>query len=83
MSHISTMETKTKRSTVYLDSKLHRALKIKAAEQDRTISDIINEAVSQILAEDYEDLKAFEDRKKEPGLDFEAVLKDLKTSGMI
>ena len=77
------METKIKRSTVYLDSKLHRALKVKAAEQDRTISDLINEAISQILAEDYEDLKAFEDRKKEPSLDFEAVLKELKTSGKL
>ncbi len=77
------MEKKIKRSTVYLDSKLHRALKVKAAEQDRTISDLINEAISQILAEDYEDLKAFEDRQKEPSLDFEAVLKELKTSGKI
>jgi predicted transcriptional regulator len=77
------METKIKRSTVYLDSKLHRALKVKAAEQDRTISDLINEAISQILAEDYEDLKAFEDRKKEPSLDFEAVLKELKTIGKL
>jgi predicted transcriptional regulator len=77
------METKLKRSTVYLDSKLHRALKIKAAELDRTISDLINEAVSQILTEDYEDLKAFKDRKKEPNLDFETVLKELKYSGKL
>ena len=77
------METKVKRSTIYLDSKLHRALKVKAAELDRTISDLINEAVSQILAEDYEDLKAFEDRKKEPSLDFETVLKEQKSSGKL
>ena len=77
------MEIKVKRSTIYLDSKLHRALKVKAAELDRTISDLINEAVSQILAEDYEDLKAFEDRKKEPSLDFETVLKELKSSGKL
>lgn len=77
------METKVKRSTIYLDSRLHRALKIKAAELDRTISDLINEAVSQILAEDYEDLKAFKDRKKEPSLDFERVLKELKSSGKL
>jgi len=77
------MDTKFKRSKVYLDSKLHRALKIKAAELDRTISDLINEAVRQILAEDYEDLKAFEDRRKEPSLDFETVLKELKSSGKL
>jgi len=77
------METKFKRSTVYLDSKLHRALKVKAAELDRTISDLINEAVRQILAEDFKDLKAFEDRKDEPNLDFENVLKELKSSGKL
>ena len=75
------MDTKFKRSTVYLDSKLHRALKVKAAELDRTISDLINEAVRQILSEDFEDLKAFEDRKDEQNLDFEMVLKELKSSG--
>lgn len=77
------MNTKFKRSTVYLDSKLHRALKVKAAELDRTISDLINEAVRQILAEDFEDLKAFEDRKDEPNVDFETVLKELKSSGKL
>ena len=77
------METKFKRSTVYLDSKLHRALKVKAAELDRTISDLINEAVRQILAEDFEDLNAFEDRKDEQNLDFENVLKELKSSGKL
>jgi len=77
------MNTKFKRSTVYLDSKLHRALKVKAAELDRTISDLINEAVRQILAEDFEDLKSFEDRKDEPNLDFEMVLKELKSSGKL
>ena len=56
---------------------------MKAAELDRTISDLINEAVSQILAEDYEDLKAFENRKKEPNYDFETVLKELKFSGKL
>ena len=77
------METKFKRSTVYLDSQLHRALKMKAAELDRTISDLINEAVRQILVEDQEDLQSFEDRKKEKNLDFESVLKELKSSGKI
>lgn len=77
------MKTKFKRSTVYLDSQLHRALKIKAAELDRTISDLINEAVRQILAEDQADLQSFEERKNEPNLDFESVLKELKDSGKI
>jgi hypothetical protein len=38
-------------------------------------------AVRRSLAEDAEDLAAFEARIKEPNLDFEDVLKDLKSRG--
>lgn len=77
------MKTRYKRATVYLDPELHKALKIKSAESDRTISDLVNKAVRESLREDYEDLAAFEERKDEPNLDFEDVLKDLKASGKL
>jgi len=73
----------TKRATVYLDSDLHRALKIKSAQSDRTLSELVNFAVRQSLAEDHEDLLAFDERKDEPNLDFEDVLKELKASGKL
>lgn len=77
------MKASQKRSTVYLDSDLHRALRLKAAETDRTISDLVNEAVRLRLAEDAEDLFAFEERGPEPNLSFEDVLKDLKQRAKI
>ena len=77
------METKNKRATVYLDPKLHRALKIKSVQIERTMSDLINDAVRLSLAEDYEDLLAFEERQKEPNIDFKDVLRDLKNSGKL
>ena len=77
------MEKKSKRSTVYLDPQLHRALKIKSAQIERTMSEIINDAVKHSLAEDYEDLSAIEERKNEPNIDFRDVLKDLKDSGKL
>lgn len=73
----------SKRATVYLDEDLHRALKIKAVATDRTISEIVNEAVRRDLAEDAEDLAAFEDRAAEPVLSFDDVLKDLKRRGKL
>ena len=73
----------TRRATVYLDPALHRALRIKAAETDQSVSDIVNEAVKQALAEDAEDLAAFRARAKEPNLDFETVLKDLRRRGKL
>jgi plasmid stability protein len=72
-----------RRATVYLDPALHRALRIKAAETDQSVSDIVNEAVKQALAEDAEDLAAFRARAKERNLDFETVLKDLRRRGKL
>jgi hypothetical protein len=77
------MEPPQKRATVYFDPALHRALRLKAAETDRSISDLINEAVRLSLAEDADDLLAFEERSVEPDLSFEAVVKELKRSGKI
>jgi hypothetical protein len=69
----------TKRSTVYFDPDLYKALKIKAAQYDKSLSELINQAVRWSLVEDAEDLAAFEERKNEPNLDFEKVLKDLRS----
>ena len=77
------MEKQQKRATVYFDPALHRALRLKAAETERSLSDLVNEAVRQSLAEDAEDLAAFDDRVAEPELPFESVVKDLKRSGKI
>jgi hypothetical protein len=77
------MTQSSRRSTIYLDPNLHRALRIKAAETDRSISDLINDAVKSALAEDAEDLQAFEERAQEPDLLFETVLKALRADGKI
>ena len=72
-----------KRTTIYFDPTIHRALRIKSAELDRSVSDLVNEAVRLSLAEDAEDLAAFEERAHEPNLSFEDVVKDLKARGEI
>lgn len=77
------MSANSKRATVYFDSELHRALRLKAAEMDRSLSDLVNEAVQLSLADDAEDLAAFKQRSREPNLPFEDVVKDLKRRGKI
>lgn len=77
------MKTKTKRATIYIDSDLHKALRIKSAETDHSISEIVNDAIKYSLAEDSIDLSAIEDRKDEPLIAFEDVLKKLKKNGKI
>ena len=77
------MPSAQKRATVYFDPELHRALRLKAVETDRSLSELVNEAVKLSLAEDAEDLAAFDERATEPDLPFESVVKDLKRRGEI
>lgn len=77
------MKDQNKRVTVYLTPSYHRALRVKAAETDYSVSDLINEAVKRSLAEDAADLEAFDKRKAEPLISLESVLKDLKKDGKI
>lgn len=73
----------TKRSTIYLDEALHKALRLKAAETDSSISDLVNTAVRLALSEDADDLKAFRDRAKEPSMPFEDLVRDMKRRGKL
>jgi len=77
------MTTLSKRSTIYLDPALHQALRIKALETSRSMSEIINEAVKEALAEDAEDLAAFDERDDEPLISYEQMVKKLKKNGRI
>jgi hypothetical protein len=76
-------ESLQKRATVYFDPRLHRALRLKAAETDRSISELVNEAVQSALAEDADDIEAFDVREQEADYSFEDVVKDLKRRGKI
>lgn len=77
------MTTLTKRATVYLDPALHRALRLKSVETSRSVSDLLNDAVRDELAEDMQDLSTFDARKNEPTIAFEDFIKELKRNGKI
>lgn len=77
------MSTMTKRSTIYFDPVLHRALRMKAAETSRSVSEIVNTAVRVELGEDAEDLSAFQERAAEPLISYEDMLKRLRADGRI
>ena len=77
------MSKSAKRSTIYLDPDLHRALRLKAIHTGRSMSDLVNETIRMALREDQEDLAAFDERVREPEMTYEALLKDLKAHGKI
>jgi hypothetical protein len=72
-----------RRTTVYLDACLRRALEQKAGETSQSVSAIVSDAVRRTLAEDAEDLAAFDERAKEPNMAFETALKNLRKRGKL
>jgi hypothetical protein len=77
------MSTQAKRATIYFDPDLHKALKLKALETSRSITDLVNQAVKEALAEDAEDILAFEERKNEPLISYDQMVKKLRKDGRI
>ena len=77
------MATQTKRATIYFDPDLHKALRLKAVETSRSVSELVNEAVKEALAEDAEDLLAFDERTDEPLISYDEMVKKLKKDGRI
>lgn len=72
-----------KRSTVYFEEDIHKALRFRAASTQQSVSEFVNEAVRIALGEDQEDLNAFSQRADEETLSYEELLEDLKLHGKI
>jgi plasmid stability protein len=79
---LATMEN-AKRATVYFSADVHKALRLRAAAADRSVSDMVNDAVRTILAEDAIDLKSFAKRAAEKSISFESFVSGLKRRGRI
>ena len=77
------MTMPAKRATVYFDPIIHKALKLKSIETSKSISELVNKAVKEALAEDAEDLSVVEERADEPLISFSEMVKRLKKDGRI
>lgn len=77
------MATPAKRATVYFDPIIHKALKLKSLETSKSISELVNVAVKEALAEDAEDITAYEERATESLISFSEMVKRLKYDGRI
>ncbi len=77
------MSELSKRSTVYFETEIHQALRIKAVTTHQSVSEVVNEAVRVALSEDQEDLNAFIQRADEGTFSYEELLEDLKSHGKI
>ena len=77
------MSDQVKRTTVYLDPDLHKALRLKSVAVSRSLSDLVNAAVRESLLEDAEDISTFEDRAEETLVSYDEMVKRLKKDGLI
>jgi plasmid stability protein len=73
----------SKRATIYFAPEVHKALRLRAAAADRSLSDMVNDAVRAALAEDADDLEAFSTRRTEKSVTFEAFVAGLKRRGRL
>lgn len=77
------MSELSKRATVYFDPALHQALRVRAAMSSQSLSELVDEAVPQLMKEDQEDLETYASRVAEPEISYATMLNDLKKHGKI
>jgi len=77
------MATQAKRATVCLEPDLRKALRLKAVETSTSVSELVNKAVREAIAEDAEDLAAFETRVREPLISYDEMVKRLRKDSRI
>ena len=68
---------------MYLEDDVHRALRLKAAETRESMSQLVNDAVRILLAEDLEDITAWKERRNEKSFGYEEFLEQLRADGTI
>jgi hypothetical protein len=72
-----------KRTTIYLEPDLHKALKLKAIETSSSMSELINTAVKESIIEDVDDNEAFAERVSEELVSYDAMIRKLKNNGRL
>jgi len=77
------MATQNKRTTIYLDPELHKALRLKAANNSKSVTELINDAVRESLSEDAEDIADILVREKEPLISYDEMVRRLKKDGLL
>lgn len=71
------------RTTITINDKLYRALKMRAAETDESISKFVEDAVKFQVLEDFEDIEDAQLRKDEPEYSFDTLVEKFKSEGLL
>ena len=71
------------RTTITINDKLYRSLKLRAAESDETVSKYVEDAIKYQLLEDLEDLEDVRKRANEPTQSFDDLIAEFKAEGLL
>lgn len=71
------------RTTITINDKIYRALKVRAAQTNESISALVEDAVKYQLLEDLEDLEDAKRRQNEPTASFDELVKEFKAEGLL
>lgn len=77
------MERKRQATTIYLDRQIAKAIKVKAALNDRSVSDLVNDALARRLAEDEAHLRLARERRRGKMRPLEDLLRNMKRDGLL
>jgi len=80
---MNTMASKSKRATIYFDPDIHKLLKLKAAETNQSVSDLVDVALRAIFLEDAEDLASVRERQGGSTLSYEEFVSEMKADGLL
>jgi plasmid stability protein len=71
------------RTTITLNDKIYKALRIRAAESGESVSAVVEDAIKEQILEDLDDLQAVKKREGESSIDFKDFVKELKADGLL
>jgi metal-responsive CopG/Arc/MetJ family transcriptional regulator len=71
------------RTTITINDKLLRTLKMRAAETDESVSKLVEDAVKYQIMEDFEDIEDAQKRQDEPDYSFDELIEQFKAEGLL
>ena len=71
------------RTTITINDKLFRTLKLRAAQSDKSVSSLVEEAIKYQILEDIEDIEDAQGRAKEEEYSFDDLVKQYKAEGLL
>ena len=71
------------RKTITINDKLFRSLKMRAAESDKSVSALAEDAVKYQVLEDFEDIEDAQKRADEKEYSFDNLVKEYKVEGIL